>query len=53
MAALAGQPVIAHSGHWAVNLAFALPAVIFIAWLGWVTIKDRRRGGGSETPEKD
>ena len=48
MAAFTGQPVIAHAGHWAVNLAFALPAVIFIGWLGWITIKDRRRGGGSD-----
>jgi hypothetical protein len=30
-----------------VNLAFALPAVVFIGWLGWVTIKDRRRNGDS------
>ena len=34
--------MIAHAGHTLVNLAFALPAVIFIGWLGWVTIKDRR-----------
>ena len=38
-------PPIAHAGHWAVNLAFALPAIGFIGWLGWVTIKDRRSGG--------
>jgi hypothetical protein len=36
--------VLAHAGHWAVNLAFALPALIFIGWLGWVTLKERRRG---------
>jgi hypothetical protein len=40
--------VIAHAGHTLVNLAFALPAVIFIGWLAWVTIKDRGRKGGSE-----
>jgi hypothetical protein len=45
--------VIAHAGHTLVNLAFALPAVVFIGWLGWITIKDRRRGGGSETPDRD
>jgi hypothetical protein len=38
--------VIAHAGHWAVNLAFALPAVIFIGWLGWTTLRERRRGDG-------
>jgi hypothetical protein len=32
----------AHAGHWAVNLAFALPAIVFIGWLGWITLKDRR-----------
>jgi len=41
--------VIAHAGHTLVNLAFALPAVIFIGWLAWITVKDRRqRGGGHE-----
>jgi hypothetical protein len=39
--------VLAHAGHTLVNIAFALPAVIFIGWLAWVTIKDRRRGGDS------
>jgi hypothetical protein len=38
---------VAHAGHTLVNLAFALPAVVFIGWLAWVTIKDRRRGGDS------
>ena len=35
--------MIAHAGHTLVNLAFAAPAVIFIGWLAWITIKDRRR----------
>ena len=48
MAAFAGEPVVAHAGHWAVNLAFALPAVVFIGWLGWMTLKERRRSGGSD-----
>ncbi|HYH59308.1 MAG TPA: hypothetical protein VD790_08835 [Thermoleophilaceae bacterium] len=42
MATVTGQPVIAHAGHTLVNLAFALPAVAFIGWLGWITLKDRR-----------
>ena len=33
--------VLAHAGHWLVNLAFAAPAIGFIGWLAWVTIKDR------------
>jgi hypothetical protein len=40
--------VIAHAGHTLVNLAFALPAVAFIGWLGWITMRDRRRHGGSD-----
>jgi hypothetical protein len=40
--------VLAHAGHWAVNLAFALPAIVFIGWLGFITIRDRRCGGGSD-----
>jgi hypothetical protein len=37
--------VIAHAGHTLVNIAFALPAVAFIGWLAWITIRERRRGG--------
>jgi len=46
VATVTGQRVIAHAGHTLVNIAFAMPAVVFIGWLGWVTIKDRRSGGG-------
>ena len=35
--------MIAHGGHTLVNIAFALPAVIFLGWLGWITLKDRRQ----------
>ena len=54
--------IVAHAGHWLVNLAFALPAVAFIAWLAVITIRDRRGGGGEalesassepESPERD
>jgi hypothetical protein len=34
--------LIAHTTHTLVNLAFALPAVLFIGWLAWITVKDRR-----------
>ncbi len=39
--------MIAHTTHTLVNLAFALPALVFIGWLGWITIKDRRGRGES------
>lgn len=35
-------PVLAHAGHWAVQLAYFLPVVGFLAWLGWTTLKERR-----------
>ena len=40
--------IVAHAGHVLVDLAFALPAVLFILWLAWITIKDRR--GRTEDP---
>ena len=43
--------IVAHTGHWLVNLAFALPAVAFIIWLAVITIRDRR--GGGETLQTD
>ncbi len=39
-------PVIAHSSHWLVELAYFLPVVGFLAWLGWTTLKERRAGKG-------
>ena len=43
--------IIAHSGHWLVNLMFALPAVAFLGWLAFVTIKDRRNNPDSRNEE--
>ena len=40
--------MIAHAGHTLVNIAFALPAVAFIAWLGWITMRERRRRSGGQ-----
>ena len=36
---------IAHAGHWLVSVAYFLPVVAFLGWLGVVTIRDRRRQG--------
>ncbi len=36
--------MIAHAGHTLVNIAFALPAVAFLGWLAWITLRERRRG---------
>ncbi|WP_205697513.1 hypothetical protein [Conexibacter sp. SYSU D00693] len=34
--------IVAHAGHWIVNLMYALPVVIVGGLLGWQAIKDRR-----------
>ena len=36
--------IIAHAGHWLVNLMFALPAIAFLGWLGFLAIKARIEG---------
>ena len=36
---------LAHAGHWLVQLAYFLPVVAFLAWLGWTTLKERRGRG--------
>ena len=38
--------LIAHAGHWLVNLAYVAPVVGFLAWLGMATYKERRTGSG-------
>jgi hypothetical protein len=40
--------VFAHAGHWLTGIAFMLPPLAFMGWLGYVTIKERRRGGDDE-----
>ena len=38
--------VLAHSGHWAINLVYLAPFVVVAVWL----IRDRRRQGGENPP---
>ena len=35
---------IAHAGHWLVNVAYFVPVLGFLGWLGFEKVKDRRRG---------
>ncbi len=35
--------LIAHAGHWAVEVAYFLPVVAFLVWLGVTTVRERRR----------
>ncbi len=32
----------AHASHWLVQVAYLLPVLAFLAWLGWTTFKERR-----------
>lgn len=34
--------VVAHAGHWLVNLLYVLPVAVVAGLLGWQAIKDRR-----------
>ncbi len=40
--------VVAHVGHWAVNLLYALPMAIIGGVLWWTSRKERLAGGPSE-----
>ncbi len=35
--------VHAHAGHWLIDVAYFLPVAGFMVWLGWTTVRDRRR----------
>ena len=38
--------VLAHAGHWLVSVAYFMPVVIFLIWLGITTLRDRRSEDG-------
>ena len=40
--------VLAHAGHWAVNLLYALPMAIIGGVLWWTSRKERLAGGAPE-----
>jgi membrane protein implicated in regulation of membrane protease activity len=44
--------VMAHLGHWYVQLAFVAPVIAVVAWLailGWRDRRDERREQGSDS----
>ena len=43
---------LAHAGHWLVQVAYFLPVVGFGAWLGWVTLRERRQDRSNGTGEE-
>jgi hypothetical protein len=34
--------LLAHAGHWILNIAYFAPVGGFLVWLGIVTVRDRR-----------
>lgn len=36
-------PLIAHASHWLVNVAYFIPVLGFVAWLGVTQWRERRR----------
>ena len=34
---------IAHAGHWLTGIAYFLPVIVFLGWLGITQLRERRR----------
>ena len=45
--------LIAHGGHWLVNVAYLAPVVGLLAWLGLATYKERRGAAAEENEPKN
>jgi len=48
------MPLLAHSAHWLLDVAYVAPFVGLLIWLGVTTIRERRRAereGPREPPE--
>jgi hypothetical protein len=39
------MPLLAHSGHWLVNVMYVAPVLVIVVWVGVQSIRDRRSGG--------
>ena len=44
--------LIAHSGHWIVDVAYVSPFVGLLIWLGFTTLRERRRAGRDEADQR-
>jgi membrane protein implicated in regulation of membrane protease activity len=48
--------LFAHAGHWLVQLAYFVPVVLFLLWLGFTVLRERRAGseppGEATTPDQ-
>jgi hypothetical protein len=38
--------LIAHPGHWITTVAYFLPVLCFLGWLGFTQLRERRRDRG-------
>ena len=45
--------LIAHGGHWLVNVSYAVPVVGLLLWIGLVKLRERRDDGGREREQPD
>ena len=49
MAAVPGQHLdsetmyYAHAGHWLTGIAYFIPVIAFLVWLGFTQLRERRR----------
>ena len=37
--------IFAHAGHWLTGIAYFLPVICFLVWLGIVQLRERRSRG--------
>ncbi len=37
--------LIAHAGHWLTSIAYFIPVIGFLLWLGITQFRERRKGG--------
>ena len=42
---------IAHAGHWLVQVAYFLPVLLFLIWLGVTVVRDRREDSEPGAPD--
>ncbi len=40
--------IVAHAGHWLVQVAYFLPVLAFLGWLVVTTLRERRREGKND-----
>jgi hypothetical protein len=44
--------VVAHVGHWLVNLIYLAPVILIVSWIGITSIRDRRHEHRDDGPRR-